>query len=220
MYNILDVGQIIGIPTESMFTLWSHERKAQVFGDLSDYGDLRGFDLIAFGGGEDIHPKLYNHSNVASRVGHDLSRRDIIERAIFTEAVKAGVPMVGICRGAQLVCALSGGSLIQDVTAHGMTHELIVPDRTEPLMISSAHHQMMYPYAIQHEVLGWCRPRSKHYESDIRNFIVPESEPEVVFFPQTKSLGIQGHPEFMRFDHPTVQYLLNLIERKLLNVVH
>jgi len=159
--------------------------------------------LIIWGGG-DIHPKLYGRENVASYVNFMPSHRDVIEAQLLEKAVKNKIPVIGVCRGAQLACAAAGGILIQDVRGHGRAHTITTSDGRE-MITSSLHHQMMYPYKAEHELLAWAKPaRSVDYVglSDEEKELIPEKdgnkvEPEVVHFPEINCLAIQGHPEFM-----------------------
>lgn len=183
-------------------------------------------DALIIWGGEDISPSLYNDTpsdyTGASKL---LSRRDQLEAAAFYEAVKRGIPVIGICRGAQLVCALSGGRLIQHVNNHGVTHPMKTVDG-RVLDTSSMHHQMMFPYDLpeaSYELLAWAHPaRSTKYLVSADNHeergMELREEPEVVWFPLSKSLAIQGHPEFHRSPEkdPFVQYCMELTRKYIL----
>lgn len=165
--------------------------------------------LILWGGG-DIHPSFYNRSNQGTYAGTSPSIRDQDEAALFAKAQKAGLFILGVCRGAQLGCALSGGILIQDVGGHGSSHRVTTHDG-EQFMASSLHHQMMYPFDIEHKLLAWSSsPRSPDYkgisEDEWKRWprIMYEElksedviEPEMVWFPTTKCLAVQSHPEMM-----------------------
>ncbi len=154
--------------------------------------------FLVIWGGEDIHPSIYNQPNVASFVGAEPSRRDLGEIALIKRAEELGMLVVGVCRGAQLCCALAGGKLAQDVDNHDRTHPINLVNG-DSLLTSSIHHQMMYPHAVPHELIGWSINRSGHYdgltEEEVNN--LKGIEPEIVYFPEKKYLAIQGHPEFM-----------------------
>lgn len=176
--------------------------------------------LVLWGGG-DISPTLYNHQcSSRTQMGSQLSYRDIVECELANKAVSMGIPIIGICRGAQLMCAISGGTLIQDVTGHTNSHNMIDLKSKEVIKASSLHHQMMYPWEIEHEIIAIATPKcSKHYvyystnlSAEIYLEDIPE-EPEIVVFPQTKCLAIQGHPEFMRPDSRYVQYCFDLVRK-------
>lgn len=172
-------------------------------------------------GGEDISPSLYNAE--VSRRTHAreaLSRRDRVEVDLFNAAVEKGIPILGICRGAQLVCALSGGTLIQDVHGHHGDHAMIT-DTGRSISTTSIHHQMMFPYDLQAEeyrLLAWAHePLSGIYVVTDDNILptLGYPEPEVVYFRTTNALAIQGHPEFDSPNSDFVNYTLSLTSKLL-----
>ena len=123
-------------------------------------------DGLLFLGGHDVHPRRYSE-DVRSCVGVN-NERDDIEFALFGGAMKKKIPILGICRGMQLMNVALGGSLYQDVhkemsgathdhhhhgktlmprnhPAHGvniilgtMLHKLV---KTKTLQVNSLHHQ-------------------------------------------------------------------------------
>jgi len=179
--------------------------------DVIEHGSV-----VLFGGGEDISPSLYNAKKSRWTFADQTpSLRDSLEKAAFKQAQKVGAFCYGICRGAQLLCALSGGKLVQHVNGHGDTHWLVMKNGKE-LPTSSVHHQMMYPFdmeANKYEILGWSKEKISNvyvlHDGDIRRDI--SLEPEVIYFPETRSLGIQGHPEFMAKNAPLVQLSRDLL---------
>lgn len=220
--KILDLGSAYGMQTAHMFTPWVTRGLAMVI--RPSWADglslIKDSDLVCFGGGADIHPSLYGSTDVASWVSIKPSGRDVVEQQAFTEAVKRKKPILGICRGAQLACALAGGKLIQDVTSHAGGSHNIDTQEGRSRVISSAHHQMMYvtPNLVEHtEVIAWCEPRSHHYLHDIPDFVPPVVEPEILLFKNVNALAVQGHPEFMNPTHSTVCYVRQLISQYLLN---
>jgi putative glutamine amidotransferase len=71
-------------------------------------------DALVLSGGEDIDPASYGEDNVIEleNINPD---RDKWEISLFREAYKAEVPILGICRGMQLINVSLGGSLYQDL---------------------------------------------------------------------------------------------------------
>ena len=70
---------------------------------------------IILSGGNDIHPKHYQQENLSC---NNISvERDAAEMAVINYAVKHKVPLLGICRGLQMINVAFGGSLVQDLTA-------------------------------------------------------------------------------------------------------
>lgn len=78
---------------------------------------------------------------------------------------------------------------------------------------------MAYPYNIpkkDYEILAHTFPKlSKHYEGSGINWEDQFQEVEVIYFPKTNSLGVQGHPEMMELNSPFVNYINELIITKL-----
>ena len=183
---------------------------------------LEGPGALIIWGGSDIHPSFYLRDNVHTFVGNTPSLRDQAEAKLFVKAVEAGLVIFGVCRGAQLGCALSGGILIQNVSGHLNDHMITtIDDLSFPA--SSIHHQMMYPWGIQHKLIAWTHyPKSDIYEglTDQELEKIPTNlygknqlpiEPEIVWFPQTKCLGIQGHPEMMNENSYFNKYIKQLV---------
>jgi putative glutamine amidotransferase len=70
-------------------------------------------DALIISGGNDIGPELYGGEE-APKARID-PQRDALEVQWIDKALNWGVPLLGICRGAQLINAVAGGSLHQDV---------------------------------------------------------------------------------------------------------
>ncbi len=171
-------------------------------------------DALVIWGGADISPTIYGEP-VEPGCGATafLSHRDQIEVGVTDAAIKAGIPILGICRGAQLLCAMAGGKLYQDVHGHFGDHE-ITTHEGESYVTSSVHHQMMNMENMKpedYQLLAWStKHRTKPSDG------VDGEEPEVVYFPKIKGLAIQGHPEFMSPDCDFVQYSRKLVKEYLL----
>lgn len=112
-----------------------------------------GFVLI---GGDDINPKLYNQE-VMGAVDID-DENDEWEITIIKHALNDKKPIMGICRGLQLLNVYFGGSLIQDYPNHrGENHvvKLEKPywDFPEQTMVNTFHHQVIDRLADCFEVI-------------------------------------------------------------------
>lgn len=171
-------------------------------------------------GGEDISPSIYGQKPFQGRYcGPKLpSVRDRTEIDLANEAIRRSIPIIGICRGAQMMCALSGGGLFQHVNGHtGRFHTLIRDDGTE-IDSNSLHHQMMDLRKVDHRLIAWTpEPLSHTYCVENGEAEPPEKEPEIAWIPKSKALCIQGHPEFLEVDNPFVKYCLELTEQYVVN---
>lgn len=176
--------------------------------DLSNWmqgnmvNDMAKADVVVFPGGQDISPSIYGDKvHPKTNAGHAIDKWHTAE---FKKAHDLGKKMVGICRGAQLLCALSGGKLVQDQEDKYMAHPFLTYDGKD-LVVNSLHHQAMYPWMMPEEeyaVLGWSVGLSKHHEdgsrTEIVNGVAPlNMEVEAAFFKKFNALCIQCHPEMM-----------------------
>lgn len=179
--------------------------------------------LVVFTGGSDVDPSLYGKEKHRSTFSNPM--RDKEEKDIFEKAMKANIPVSGICRGSQFLCAMAGGTVVQDVTNHCVSHEVIArfPNgEVNKIVVTSSHHQMQNPFNLpeeEYDILAWSeRPRSKHYIIDDKTkFRVDEApdqlklEPDVIWYPKIKALAAQYHPEWMRSEEPGFIYFQELV---------
>lgn len=168
--------------------------------------------LIVFTGGADVHPSFYKE-NMNFRCYCDKAR-DYQEINIFKQALSHKIPMFGICRGAQFLCVMEGGSLIQHVTGHQKSHTITTKDGKK-MEVSSAHHQMMNPLN-QNSILAWADPKiSTCYLGGNEEKLNYNIEAEVVEFSSINAYGVQYHPEIMHEDSEGSEYCRELV-RKLI----
>jgi gamma-glutamyl-gamma-aminobutyrate hydrolase PuuD len=177
--------------------------------------DLKDHKLLILHGGEDISPSLYGERASRAFAGNKPSKRDEAEVAIAQRAMELGMPILGICRGAQLMCALAGGRLWQHVTNHHGDHTLDY--KGHKVVGNSCHHQMMIP-TMEMETLAYsdCLSPQK-WGQDAEPYFDEEPEPEIVYMPNQKALAVQGHPEWLNSTHPFVKLVKQLVNEKLCN---
>lgn len=203
-------------PFDEVFT-YSKDCKAEGF---------EGIDAFLLWGGTDIHPSFYgqkhHHFNHAPVLPSD---RDVWEWGAMRYCKAKGIPIIGVCRGAQFLCAFAGGKLIQHVTGHGNDHLVVCKDG-EMFNVTSSHHQMLDVTGTSHELLAWTyQPRStlyygeenetpEHLQRSINNKSF--QEPEIVYFPKVKGLAIQGHPEWAEVNSRFVAKTNDMIISNLL----
>ena len=75
---------------------------------------LAGVDALILSGGEDVAPARYGEAVLNSTVEVN-APRDTSDFLLAAEAMRRGIPVLGICRGSQLLNVLLGGSLYQDL---------------------------------------------------------------------------------------------------------
>lgn len=86
---------------------------------LSAPADLVGCHGLLLSGGGDIDPREYGRSDALGVVSEVRPERDGMERALIHEAIRLGMPLLGICRGMQMVNVALGGTLIPDLESAG-----------------------------------------------------------------------------------------------------
>ncbi len=173
--------------------------------NLQEVQDPTDADVIIWNGGEDIGTSCYNEQSADPYVPYGKSARDVQEIGLFdrfkTDDTKL---LLGICRGAQLLNCLNGGSLYQDVDGHNQSHPMFDTRTNEVLQVTSTHHQQMRPNPLEGKVIG-VSDMSRHklsassgYEKfPLSGYIRNGRDVEIMWYPLTRSLCIQGHPEYV-----------------------
>ena len=78
--------------------------------------DVKKYDALILPGGGDINPKRYHEKKHGSKWIND--KRDTVQLRALKAFEKAGKPVLGICRGMQLINVYFGGSLKQNISGH------------------------------------------------------------------------------------------------------
>ena len=86
---------------------------SRVHGTLDD--QLSVLDAVVIGGGRDIEPYRYGQE-AHETLGHPDPRRDEFELELVGRTLERGLPLIGMCRGSQVVNVAMGGTLVQDVS--------------------------------------------------------------------------------------------------------
>ena len=183
-------------------------------------------DLIQFTGGEDVSPHLYGQAKHPTTYNNP--NRDDYEADIFNY-VGNDKPKAGICRGAQFLNVMSGGSMYQDVDGHLGLHlaypiahpEIddwaeIIASGSKPLAIdvTSTHHQMMIP-SEKAEILMVAYQSTYRDTASYRDEDATREDYECVYYPETKSLCYQPHPEYMEIEDDCQEMYFYLIREYL-----
>jgi putative glutamine amidotransferase len=149
-------------------------------------------DGLVIAGGPDVEPVRYGAER-EERTGPPAPDRDAWELALIDAALAAGVPLLGICRGMQLLNVALGGTLVQHIDGHaevvgvfgghavkpvpGSLYAGVVPEET---FVPTYHHQAV-------DRLG---------EGLVPSAYAADGTVEAVELPSADwVLGVQWHPE-------------------------
>lgn len=140
-------------------------------------------DLLCLEGGADVCPEWYGEENTHSTSS---PATDYYSFGLLHLAHKhLGIPVVGICRGSQVMNVYNGGKMKQHINGHaGPDH--LVPYKGKDYVVSSAHHQESIPadYVKEEDIL-------RAYDGTVEGTIYRDK----------KMVGIQSHPEYKKKGH-------------------
>lgn len=167
-----------------------------VRGHCSKAKDPESADLVIFTGGPDVNP-IYYDEDKHPETSFD-SRRDETDLKLYELCLEKGIPMLGVCRGAQFLHVMNGGKLFQHVDNHNGDHNIW--DLKENRLIhgvSSVHHQMCISNrAGGMEVLATANIANNRWKNPTENVVGNMEDIEAFFYRDTCCLGVQGHPEY------------------------
>lgn len=174
---------------------WNHYA-SWLNGEIVD--NIADADVVLFEGGVDVDPRLYG-DRIGRHTDTPNTERDEREMKLFKKAVELNKKILGICRGSQLSCCLSGGKLVQHQPNPDYIHRIKTSTGVE-IPITSTHHQAQFPYEMKagedYELLAWTENMLAFHlngnEEEMNGGKYKEAE--IVYYPKTKALGIQGHP--------------------------
>ena len=161
-------------------------------------------DGFLFTGGPDVHPSLYGEETLRF-CGAVNPRRDTLEAGLLREVMRLDKPVLGICRGIQLINVALGGSLYQDIPAQ--MQGLPVAHNQQPPFAMPVHSVAVEPGTPLAAITGETRlmVNSMHHQA-IRE-IAPalrcaarsaDGLAESVFLPgKPFFLAVQWHPEYL-----------------------
>lgn len=175
--------------------------------------------LVVFCGGSDVSPEMYG-DHKGPRCSYTDIDRDHFEKKIFNWAKGFGIPMAGICRGAQFLCAMSGGKIVQHIDGHGGSRHDVMTCDGETFNVNSLHHQMQYPYYMEkgtYKILAFAYPKISDVYSGggFGSAFKCSKEPEAVYYKESNAVGIQWHPEILEEDDRAFRYVHDVCKKYL-----
>ncbi len=164
---------------------------------------------ILLTGGSDMSPSMYGKPGEIKRCKGIDEKRDALEMELIETALKENIPLLGICRGIQMINVVCKGTLIVDIPAdHG--DKIMHFGKSDVYHeISTVRDSILYQYG---KALRFTVNSSHHQALDLLGeglIPVARSDDNLVESVQLKPgyahpffLGVQWHPERMEVNHP------------------
>ncbi len=188
--------------------------------------DMLQCDGFLLTGGVDVHPSLYDGAEQYSNMPNTFQQdRDHFESKIYRHAQQLKRPVLGICRGLQLVNILEGGRLIQDLGEQkNQVHRKLETDKKHSIEVdsssllyrlsgvvsgevNSAHHQCIDPLSLPSSL------KAVAFADDQTIEAIEYSDASNKGF----MLCVQWHPE--RMDNKATNPLSINIKKAFLNAI-
>lgn len=156
-------------------------------------GDLSVCDCLLLPGGGDITPAFFGQHDTGS-INID-TELDILQLQALDYAVKRSMPILGICKGMQIINVAFGGTLIQNLptaahhqyrngdqyhTTHILEGSCLAKLYGQTAVVNSAHHQGVGKLGTGLQAIQWC---------------TQDHCVEAIAHEELPILGLQWHPE-------------------------
>ncbi|MFQ5814795.1 MAG: gamma-glutamyl-gamma-aminobutyrate hydrolase family protein [Anaerolineae bacterium] len=171
---------------------------------------------LLLAGGEDVHPRRYGEA-IHEKCGQSDEARDAVELTLARWALAEGLPVLGLCRGIQVLNVAAGGTLYQDIASqvagslkhdcwpdyprNYLAHQVTVND--DSLMAAVLGHRRIGVNSTHHQAVKDLAPRFRVVARATDGVIdAIEGHDGVPFI-----LGVQWHPEELVEDAPPMRRL-------------
>lgn len=175
--------------------------------DIENYLDM--IDALLLTGGEDVSPALYDEKPI-EKLGTISTKRDKFEVRLVLKALERKMPILGICRGHQLINVALGGSLYQDINSQ-------LSERINHFPVKNPVNKLYHSVTLEkdtklHDILGVkeLEVNSFHHQAvkglgrDLK--VAALSSDGIIeaieYQGDSFLLGIQWHPEDLAADYP------------------
>jgi putative glutamine amidotransferase len=166
------------------------------------------FDALVLGGGGDVDPARYGRAALANGTVDVDPERDALDFRLFEEARRRGAPVLGICRGLQVINVALGGTLVQDIPSERPSPVLHQREKEEKARRD--HRVRIAPGTRLSAIAGAAEAavNSRHHQAIERvapglavSAVAPDGVAEAVeAADDTWLLAVQWHPENLAGD--------------------
>jgi putative glutamine amidotransferase len=169
-------------------------------------------DALVLAGGQDVDPRLYGRQPTAASTRLD-PVRDRFELELALAAIERDVPLVGICRGAQLLNVALGGTLIDDLAGEQQIEHAVVlypPD-------ARVHEVRLSDGSLLREIYGESVSVNSFHRQGIGGLgagvratgLAPDGVIEGIEVAGARAVGVQWHPEMLSEIDPLLTWLID-----------
>ena len=149
--------------------------------------NVKKFDGVALAGGPDVTPRLYGQKNKHS--SNCNPAKDKMQIAVIKKFAKAGKPILGVCRGQQIINVAFGGTLKQHIGWHSGSRKVKIEKGSwlykaygKTAKVAHNHHQAIKKLGSGLVATQW----------DAKSKVIEAIEHETL-----PVYGVQWHPESM-----------------------
>lgn len=159
-------------------------------------------DALILSGGYDVSSYYYNQEPI--KINETFPERDFFDFALLKYALKKGIPILGICRGMQIINVFFGGTLYQDLSLHkdSIKHDQEVNPTFLWHKVKLIENSLIYDIINQEEVMV----NSFHHQGIDKvgeglkvSARASDNLPEAIEG-EGFLLGLQWHPEMLMMD--------------------
>lgn len=178
-----------------------------------DFDDWDILDGVLFCGGGDIMPNRGAYDEEDGGEAQNLcDARDEFETRLFHAANEREMPILGICRGCQLINYIYGGKIVKDMAAFGYEEN----HRCAPFGVK-LHTVIPVEGTLVEKLLGGPREAASFHHQSVKTpgkgLVVSATSPEGVIeaieHENGRILGLQFHPERLGWTEP-FEWFVNL----------
>ncbi|MGD6755825.1 gamma-glutamyl-gamma-aminobutyrate hydrolase family protein [Streptomyces sp. BH105] len=188
---------------------------------VDEEGVIERLDGLIVTGGQDIHPSRWGGTaevdpTVDPREDFDAPdpERDEYEAALIEAALRANVPILGVCRGHHLLNVVLGGTLVEHIEEGGpVVH---VSGNSAPDDGDAAHTVSFTPGTLAHTLYGPQRVVNSWHHQAVDRLgrglsvmgTAADGVVEAIRLDDSPVVGVQWHPEWMASTDPLFDWLV------------
>lgn len=170
---------------------------AQDEGETGVIGAARACDAVVVLGGEDVDPSFYEGVSPYPRESPHYRIADEAQIALVRDSLTRRTPLLGICRGIQVINVALGGSLVEDLTLPGHRSDTLLEDLTfarHTLVVDPSSE--LAPALVAGEVHSAHHQALRRLGEGLRVAArAPDGTVEAVEHHDAPLWGVQWHPE-------------------------